>query len=247
MILILGSSADALVETVFSRGESKGLPVKLLSEEELFDGAPFSFERDGQKLHGTIHLDGEIISLREISSALIRLTRTWWPSAGFNPKDQMFVYHETTAAWFSLITSLSCPLINRFNLGWWLQDVSYPELLRRQMADLLELETTAYELVVPADGRLYPTRPDTTSTSVYIVGERLIASSPRAELLAERLDRSRPRLASWQVENGISLCRLDFESDGRSRLKYIEVFPLIDDEHPDLIEQIGAASMALLT
>jgi hypothetical protein len=249
MILILGSPTDILASDVNRRLSAEELPVYFACETALFTTVPFAFERSGRDLRGFLRLNGDEISLTELSGVLVRLPRTWWPSSGFDLQDQMFVYHETTAAWFSLLSSLACPVVNEFALGWWLQDSTYPELLRKRLAMRLELDTTACQPTTSYSGRLFPTLADASSDSinVYIVSEHAIPRSSQGKAIVDLLAQKTPALTHWQDENGIMLCRLDFEHKEKVRLKHVEVFPLLDNERADLVDQISAATVEILS
>ena len=74
----------------------------------------------------------------------------------------------------------------------------------------------------------------------------ILGLSPRQALLARRLERM-PDLDSWQGESGVLLCRLDFVRGEPQRLGYVEVSPVVEDESPQLVDQIAAATIEVLT
>lgn len=248
MILILGGSTDKLANEVNRRLKARGLPVFFARELELYSTVPFKLERSGKDQGGFIRINGIEIQLSELSGVLIRLPRAWWPSCEFNLQDQMFVYHETTALWFSLLASLSCLMINRFALGWWLQDLTYPEFLRKRLAEQLKLETSIFKTSSSCLDCLLPT-PACNSfddMSVYLVGKNIMPRLSRDNHLVNLLKEKASALTCWQEENGIMLCRLDFENSDKVRIKYVEVFPLFENESIEIIDQIIKATMEIL-
>ena len=55
------------------------------------------------------------------------------------------------------------------------------------------------------------------------------------------------KAARWQRETGVHLCRLDLEAEGsRFFLKHVEIFPLLDEEPPALVDRITDATVEML-
>jgi len=245
VILILGSHNDILASEVNRCSNVLNLPVQFVEENALFNTVQVAFERCGENLNGFVRINGCEIMFTHLSGVLVRLPHTWWPSSEFDLQDQMFVYHETTAAWFSLLSSLTCPMVNRFSLGWWVQDVNYLQLLRKRLATRLDLEITAPEPTGSYISRLIPTLPDNSSDlwCVYLVGEHIIPRSSQCYAVVSLLVQKASALTHWQEENGIVLCRLDFEHKQNIRLKHVEVFPLLDHERAALVAKITAATV----
>jgi hypothetical protein len=249
MILFLSHPNDCLAVEVQRRARAAALPVRSIDESTLFTAVPFALRRSGRAQEGFVQLESGETPLSHLSGVFVRLPRVWWPSSEFDLQDQTFVYHETTAAWYCLLTTLACPVINRFSLGWWLHDMTYPEMLRNQLARRIGLETVAAAPGASPPGRLYPLPASRSADAitVYAVGERLIPGSSRSSAVMPELARNADALRQWQREMGISLCRLDFESRDTLRVKHVEVFPLLEGEAAELVDQITAATLELLS
>ena len=249
MILILSPERDVLAKEISKRLLIQKSSVHMVSEDFLYTKVPFAFERNGSELSGFLQIDGEEIALQQISGVVIRFPRLWWPSMEFDLQDQMFIYHETTAAWFALLSALACPIINCFPTGWWLHDTTYPDQLCQRLANLLGINVSITKPPVDPGGRLLPTPTDTffDPTSVYVVGEKIIPRTSEADLPAELVSGNLQALSLWQRENSILLCRLDWAMEDQVSLKYVETFPVLDHESHDLVSHIGKAVSDILT
>jgi len=241
VILVIASPEDTLA-TQF--GSHCVEPIRRSSEADLFS-APFSLEIDHHTVRGSLSVHGEKVSLADLSAIFLRPSRTWWPGPEFAAQDQMFVYHETIASWFTFFDCAACPVINRFGLGWWLQDHSYPMQLRSELAAILGVPASDCAQPPSAFTKLTPTGPDPEARSVYLAGQLIIGTAivttghPLDIAIRSRMSAIR----EWQNRTGISFCRLDFETGAVPRLKSVEVFPLLDREPARLIDRVAAALM----
>ncbi len=247
MILILGHRDDSLVKEVCNRLAGSGRTMLCLDEQELCSKTSFAFEQNGTRSDGYLRVNGTRIGLGEVSSVLLRLPRMWWPSEELDMQDQMFVYHETSAAWFALLTSLGCPMINRFDLAWWLNDITYPDALVHDLGRRLKVHTKTDP---PADllpPRILPKMPQPDCTSVYVAGKAVIPRESTDRRTGDWLGEHSPALANWQRENGIGLCRLDFDrEDAELHLQHVEIFPVLNEEPTALVQQLGDATVEML-
>jgi hypothetical protein len=247
MLLVLGHPDDSLIREVCRRLTGDGIPMHCLDEPELFSDVSFAFEQNGTRSGGYLRVDGTTIRLNELSGVLVRLPRLWWPSNDLDLQDQTFVYHESSAAWFALLASLGCRVVNRFDLAWWLNDVTYPDALVHDLGQKLDVHTRTNPLASTLPGRILPKRPEPSCSSVYVAGGDLIPRSPEDGEVAKHLAAASSALASWQRESGAQLCRLDFERQGDDFcLQHIEVFPLLEEEPAVLVDQIAAATVEML-
>ncbi len=219
-----------------------------LDEQELFSKTSFAFEQNGTHSNGYLRMNGARVGLDEVSSVLLRVPRMWWPPEDLDLQDQMFVYHETSAAWFALLSSLQCPVINRFDLAWWLSDITYPDALVHDLGRRLKVHTRTDS---PADllpPRILPKMPIPTCTSVYVVGEAVIPRESADRWTGNWVREHLPAMATWQRENGVRLCRLDFDrEDEELHLRHIEIFPVLHEEPVELVQQIAGATAEMLT
>lgn len=247
MILILGHPDDALIREVSLRFAGGGVPMLCLGEPELFAGIPFAFEQSRIKSSGSLRVNGRTIQLGDVSGVLMRLPRMWWPSEDFDLQDQMFVYHECSAAWFALLNSLDCPVVNRFNLAWWLNDITYPDTLAHELSGRLHMPARIDPPADPLPPRILPTQPDPAHSSAYVAGQALIPRNDRDRVACDWLQQYMPALARWQQASGAQLCRLDFERESSDFfLKHVEIFPLLDDEPAALVSRITDATVEML-
>lgn len=243
MILFFASRKDDLTRCLSCELVKRGRRIQPLDENDLFSAMPFAFKRSGRKISGYLKIDGERIPIRNISGAFVRFPREWWPGGEFDVQDQMFVYHETTAAWFNLLTYLTCPVINRFSLGWWLQDLNYPLLLGKRFSEQLDIPMVPLEPSISYGVRLLPTKPDVSpnSASIYLVGRELFPATDEANAVLPLLLRQPVALARWQHDNDISFCRLDFDLRCKPLLKHVETFPLFQNETKPVVENVVSA------
>ncbi|HKI02302.1 MAG TPA: hypothetical protein VKK31_09995 [Thermoanaerobaculia bacterium] len=237
MILILAETHDPLAGILQTRIEERGQPVRRLSERELMEETPIAVERDGRRFGGFLRLPGGDVGVNDLSGVLVRISRRWWPSPAFDPPDQMFVYHETTAALFCLLAGLSCPVVNRFDLGWWLCDRAYPELLREELGERLGLRLDGMDGAGSAG----------LAASVYAVDGRLIPASVAAAPLADHLAGRSAALAAWQASSGLRICRLDLLAGEEPFLERLDPCPSLADEAPDVTERVAAAALEMLS
>jgi len=247
VILLLGDFDDVLLNTVSRLFVSRGQAVKSISDAELFSKVPFAFEQCGEKFSGSILLDGQEIQLDDLSGVLIRLSRRWSPPPDFDLQDQVFIYHENGASWFALLKGLRCPAVNRPALATWVQDLTYPETVARSLARALEVGLSDQFASAASFACTFPTAPpeQSSSTSFYAVQGKLIPRSGGMETLADRLEGQ--ALREWQQEQGISLCRLDFECEKDvPKLARVETHPLLNHEPAAVVEQVASAITEVL-
>ena len=217
----------------------------LLHEGELFSSCPFSFERRGQHARGFLRIRARIVNLEEIESVVLRLPRLWWPAEGFDLQDQMFVYHETIASWYALFESLHCSVLNRFGLGWWLQDGGYPIELRARLARGLGLTVSnTGDDLVPATLKPTPRDSAVGVESVYRARGISVAAPGCGRDLAAYLVGVEEALWQWERETGIALYRIDFERNNGTRVKWVETYPLIEEEPTDVVTAVSTAALA---
>ncbi len=247
MVLAIGKSSDALLREIHRQS---GAEVILCEEAMLYESVPFALEKRGPESSGYLQVHGRTIGFGDLSGVILRPPRMWWPGDEYDLRDQMFVYHETAASWFAIFSSLECPVINRFGLGWWLQDLGYALELKASLSLALGLPATVHDEDPPIlNGRIWPTVRDAAASvaSVYIAGSRVIGVPGSTGDLAEEIRRRGTALPAWQEETGISLCRVDFEHDDAIRIRHVETFPLLEDETAGLAARIASATLEHLT
>ena len=238
---MLGSLEDRLTAEVNRRLIASGQSVWCVSETDLFASTRFSLEIESTARSGLLQGTARTVSLDEITGVMFRFPRTWWPSLDFDLQDQLFVYHETASSWFCLLSGLACPQINRFGLGWWVHDLSYPDQLRLGMAERLGMATIPAAPVPPHLVRVFPT-PATEAEHarhVYVVGDRVLPRTSADHEVAMHLIRRSAALAQWERDTGIVLCRLDFRQQEALELAYVEPMPMLDGEAPDIVDEIS--------
>ena len=257
MLLVLGHPDDLLIQHVYRRAISDDTPIHCIDEPDLFSSVPFAFEQNGASSTGYLHIDeagspdATTLRLDQLSGVLLRLPRMWWPSTDLDLQDQMFVYHESSAAWFALLEGLECPVINRFDLAWWLNDITYPATLVDDLGRKLNLHTTAAPPDSTLPPRIVPKPPEPSCLSVYLAGSTFIPRSSKDHAISNWLVQNLSTLTAWQHENGAHLSRLDFNHEANDpatyALHHVELFPWLEDEPPALIDQIAAATVEMLT
>jgi hypothetical protein len=252
MILILSHEEDVLAYTVYRQLHKGGRMALRLDEAELFSSLPLALSIDRESRSGFLQVSDSRIALSDISGILLRPPRVWWPSPEFTFQDQLFVYHETTSAWFCLLSGLDCPLVNRYGLGWWVNDLAYPEQLRLTLAERLGLEADHGWPGLSFDNsvnRLVPTpaRSSPESLHIYLVGGHLIPRSPGDRSAAAAIRSQASALRRWQKETGLFLCRLDLIQRECLQVRAVEPFPLFEEEETDLVRRVAAGITELLS
>jgi len=240
MLLVFGSPDDRLTANVHRRLVDQGVSTIWLDEPEVFAETQLSVEINRTHRSGFLQCGSETIMLHAIDGVFFRLPRVWWPSSEFDFQDQLFVYHETAASWYSFLAGLRCPQVNRFGLGWWVHDVSYADQLRRSISTALGLGTPDSSSIPQLPIRNYPTpvRKTQNSRHVYVIGDYVVPRTIGDQDLAVRLNAQKETLAHWQQETGITFCRLDFEDTGVMVIHYVEPMPMLEDEPFDTVDKI---------
>jgi hypothetical protein len=249
MLLVVGDPSDPFIGAVQGHLDGQGITAKILGETTLFGAIPFALELRGPNCSGYLAIDGAEVPLTDLSAVVMRPSRGWWPSEDFVLKDQLFVYHETIAAWFTLLNGLACPVVNRFELGWWLQDPNYPSRLRTDLAARLGCHEVANNPLPAFSGCLLPVPPSNGvgSCSVFLAGSRLVLRSADAEPSATRLAQQVGAVTAWRVDHGIGLCRLDFDQADSAALTHVEVLPPLGEEQQALIAEVAQGIAEMLT
>jgi len=241
MLLVLGSDDDCVTREVHKRLVTSNASVARIDEPDLFASTPFSFTLEQTQRSGFLRCQECQIALSDISGILFRLPRIWWPSPEFDLQDQQFVYHESSSAWFSLLTGLKCPQFNRFGLGWWVHDLAYIEQLRHGVALALGMASVDTRQSCPHVMRIFPTQAPTTEQSrhVYLIGDSVVLTTVRDRNLADRVHDHLGELTRWQDATGIHFCRLDFNYNDAIELAYVEPMPMLDDEPASSISEVA--------
>ena len=241
MLLVCGNAGDPLIDAIHDldqRGESA---IRSCSEAELFGSIGLALELDRESVCGRLQIENESVAFTELDGIVLRLPRTWWPEDGFDLQDQMFVYHETLATWFALLQSIRCPVVNRFGLGWWLQDLGYPMELQTSLGEAIHLSLAEPEynnnLI---HGRLVSTR-RSSANSVYRAGGETFAVPECNREILKYLAHHGQELQRWEENSGIILSRLDFDTSGDLRLTGVEASPLFNEEDPELVKKVAGA------
>lgn len=249
MIMVVSGPDDVLAPEVTRRLRAAGRSVYDIREEALFSTVPVVWERHGQTVAGFLQREDGPLPLTAISAILLRLPRAWSPSLDLSLQDYTFVYHETMAAWLCIFASLTCPMVNRFAIGWWLNDVTYPVVLRKELAAVLRIALAPHSTVplpcrAASAGTVSAVPP---LTSVYLLDERIIAGAAADAAVLRLLARQRTGLTRWQHTHGVRLCRLDFTCMPRLQLVDVDICPRVDSEPSYVLDRLCAATVEVLS
>lgn len=246
MKLLVAPRSDPLAQRLAEAMAVRREPVIWLDDDGLFS-APMAYEREGTAAAGFLRAGTEELRLDEVSGVLLRPSRDWWPAPGLDLQDQVFVYHETTAAWFAVLAALEAPVVNRFGLGWWLHDLGYPDELRLALGRQLGLATAPRENGYDDTGRLAAAPLDPAqSIGLYLVADQVVPRNDTPEPMAERLRTQPEVLDRWRRSTGIVFCRLDFDTRRQDHLRHVEVLPPLEDESPTTIDRLAVAMTEVL-
>jgi hypothetical protein len=215
-LLLIGPETDPFIDALRRRPCGRSQRLIHLDEGELYT-TEFELHRSGRSVAGTIHAKDGPLDFREIRSVVFRPQRAWWPDQDFQFSDAVFVYHETVAAWIAVLKSLAARVVNDFGLGWWLGDPMYGEMLKRDLAQALQLPNRSPTSVTDEPRTPSVQRPSGEPASFLVGGRAVVAlgsgtATDRRRVLEERLQDG--RLAAWQERMRHHLVRLDFALDG---------------------------------
>lgn len=202
---------------------------------------PFAITYSAHAQRGIIDVNGNKVDIRDLSGVIVRPLGRWWPSSEFDHQNQVFIYHESNAAWLGLISNLSCPVINRYAPNWWLNDPNYLFAIRNQLASYLDMEIPSTALL-----SLFVLNKDSYSNMsldgiihrIHFVARNIIQSE--SDNTTEFLDSYLSQVFKWQHKAGIIFGRLDFykPKNAEPQLLYVEPCPTIDGEPARVVEQI---------
>jgi hypothetical protein len=231
MYLVVGNEADVLAREVCQRAGS----ATLCSENELLECC----------LNGSVNVAGERITRKCLRGAIVRPLRQRWHSSHSTLEGEDGEYHDRIAALYSFFTNLPCPVVNRFGLSWWVDDISYPWQLRIELESVLELVDGPPPEKTSCFGRLWPSarRVKSRSQSVYVSGELVRAATEEAQKFEDHVLKNATALQAWQKRSGVYLCRLDFNESEPIQLRHVEPFPMFEGECESLVGEIAAAAL----
>lgn len=229
--LILADPADLLAAEAERDLVRRGKTVWRISEDALFSQTRLALHQQGSVLAGDVWIRRRKIAVESIAGVLLRLPQAWWPPTDLDLSDQMFVYHETMAAWFSLLARVRGLVVNRFGLGWWLRDPEYQISL---------CQSFARQMNIPMFGDSSSLRPEEIC-SAYLASGHLLFTSPNANSVRDMLDPEAAGLTAWSKATGIELCRLDFVASSRLELLFVDAFPLMQDEALGVARRVAAS------
>ncbi len=226
LVLLLAERDDPLARAIVEQVRARGWRHEIVDEEAMFR-MPFAWHGGRGRPTGWLSLaDDRRVPLDTIRSVMVRLRRRWWPSTELHLQDQVFVYHESTAAWSNLLTHLPCAVINRFPLGWWLQDQAFHQRMQRTFGDLLRLDR---------DNTPWGRR-------IYVVGDQVIAHGSRGSTI-DLLNRSPSALSAWQAETGIRFLSVRLAEDPASTPRFeIDLCPAMAGEPADVVRAVAEAT-----
>ena len=171
----------------------------------------------------TIAINNIEIKFSNIDGIVFRPSRSWIPSA-ININDLPFIYNETLSAWFSMLSTLSTPVVNRYGIGWWLHDVNYDIQLLQNLSSYTHIP------ICPSDFFNRNTTLDKSSTfqSIYLIGKKIFYPNNISKVTFELTEKNYDKIILWGEKNGIIFCRIDFEKKYEIELKNIDIFPIIN-------------------
>jgi hypothetical protein len=233
MYLVVGGVEDVLAREVFQQAGS----AKLCSEADLLESC----------ITGNLDVDGKRVPVERLSGAIVRPHHQRWQSAHTTLQSEDAEYHDRIASLYSFFTNLACPVVNRFGLSWWVEDISYPWQLRMELEAVLGLTDGRPKEKASYFGRLWPSarrvRPRTQS--VYVSGGLIRAATDDAKDFEELVESRSAALRTWQQQSGVHLCRLDFDGNSPVQLWHVEPFPMFDGEPESLVRDVAISALSV--
>jgi hypothetical protein len=183
--------------------------------------------------------------VERLRGAIVRPQRQRWQFTHSTLQSEDAEYHDRIASLYSFFTNLPCPVVNRFGLSWWVEDISYPWQLRIDLEAVLRLANERPHEKASYFGRFWPSarsvRPRTQS--VYVSGGLVRAATDDAKSFEELVGSNAAALRKWQQRTGVHLCRLDFDANPPIQLWHVEPFPMFDGEPEALVREIAIAAL----
>jgi hypothetical protein len=232
MMLLVGEPDDLIVTGVAEILRRRSSPFCFVSEGDLLGCTPLVLRRGATGVDGELRLGGTWHPLDAIAGVLLRPLRRWWPDSSFSLADQVFVYHETIAAWIAVLKSLRCPVVNDFGLGWWLRDGSDGVRLRQRLA-------TALGLPFRLPGSDPASIPDQT-VRIDVVDGAVVDADADLDGLATRLDAARVELRAWQEASGLRIVRLELARADPPVLLEVDPLPMVGVEGGPIATAVAA-------
>jgi len=219
MVLLIGGWDDPLLRGVSTCLAKMKRPTTRLSGPGFSASTPFAVTTDGRRLRGFVRVKHRVIDLREISGILLTSMGPWRPRPDVSVGDQAFVFHETLAVWWGILSGLPARVLGPHHVSSWFHDPNYFRALATGLARALQLrdataESAAMGTAAPAGSR---------EAVVFVVGDRLIPVGPGATRFLSRLTPRRPALRRWQSTQRVSFARLEFGGDDGGELRRLDL------------------------
>ena len=156
MYLLLGDVQDPCCLSVRDELEARNYPTLVISNP-LADPARFAWSLNNELSASQLTGDqGTLIPDDQIAGVLVR-SAGWLDPTGWQPKDLAYMQAETQAALLAWLSSLACPVVNRYPPAiWYRQQVPllfWQPLLRRYGLPTLETLVTNVEQEARTFGR----------------------------------------------------------------------------------------------
>jgi hypothetical protein len=223
MILIIGNESDYLVQSVFEILSSNNISTYFIPEQSFFQ-CKFVFYYDNSTVSITIFINNTNIKFSQIDGILLRPLRRWIPPAALKINDLPFVYSETLSAWFSMLSTLSTPLVNRYGIGWWLHDANYEIQLLQNLSSCTSIPVCPSEFFNQNNTLVKPLN----LQSIYLIGNKIFYPNNTSKIIVALVEQNYDTIIAWAKKIGIAFCSIDFEKKHNIELRNVNVFPIIN-------------------
>ena len=207
------------------------------TERALLATCGFALLQEGTSVDGSLTLDGQQLSLAQLSGVLFRPVRRWRPPPALGARNRAFVRHETQAAWCAVLSALRCPVLNRLPPAWWIDDALYGAQLAQTFAQQLGLPLRSrgdgWEGRDP--GAAMPER----LATVYAIGKHLVLADSTLRALRSHLVAHAAELEQWQLATGIGFARIDLVARRGYAVQRIDPLPALGRAPGALLDAVG--------
>jgi hypothetical protein len=218
-VLLIGERDDPLLCGVAACLAKMKRPATRLSGACLSPSTRFAVTTDGGRLRGFVRVKRRIIDLSEISGVLLTSRGSWRPRPEVSVGDQAFVFHETMAVWWGILSGLPARVLGPQHVSGWFHDPNYFRVLATDLARALHLRDATAESAAP--GTAVPA--GSREAVVFVVGDKLIPVTPSAARFLSRMTPRRRALRRWQSKQRVYLARLEFGGDGPGELRRLDL------------------------
>ena len=242
-LLLIGEASDSLLRELAEQANSLGLRPHLVSEQCLYEHVEMCHHISDETVGIELTLSGEVCRGSDLAGVVFRPLRKWWPPSALDIQDQLFVYHETNATWFSLLRGLPCRVLGRGDLDSWLGDPTLEDRLRKSLELQLQSECLESTFRFPHQNPGPHSDPVDATQTVYVVGREVLCSGATDAAVPAALAKCIGPISSWLRRHDLGCISLTVSSQNIPAIYNVDPLPQFNSETPEIV---GKVAMRLL-